>query len=80
MNLHNKTAPLIHLENLSYSYHTPLGETKALENISFMVREISTLPAMPTPTMKAGTGLSLPFTTQKRARGSLCRLPSRERR
>ena len=37
MNLHNKTAPLIHLENLSYSYHTPLGETKALENISFMV-------------------------------------------
>ena len=31
------TSPLLTLENLSYSYHTLSGETKALEHISFTV-------------------------------------------
>lgn len=33
----NTLVPILTLENLSYSYHTLSGETKALENISFQV-------------------------------------------
>ena len=32
-----KTIPLLSLDNLSYSYHTISGETKALDNISFQI-------------------------------------------
>ena len=32
-----KSVPLLSLNNLSYSYHTVTGETKALENISFEI-------------------------------------------
>ena len=33
----NGQQPILMLENVSYSYHTLTGETKALENISFHV-------------------------------------------
>lgn len=33
----NTTTPILTLENLSYSYHTLSGETRALENISFQI-------------------------------------------
>ena len=29
--------PLLELDHISYSYHSLIGETKALENISFSV-------------------------------------------
>ena len=32
-----KPIPLLALNDLSYSYHTPNGETKALENITFQI-------------------------------------------
>ena len=32
-----KTIPLLSLDNLSYSYHTITGETKALDNITFQI-------------------------------------------
>lgn len=37
LNKENPKDPVLTLENISYSYHTLSGETKALENISFNV-------------------------------------------
>ena len=31
--------PILAMKNVSYSYHTPKGETKALSDISFSVEE-----------------------------------------
>ena len=37
MNSNTTKTPLLTMENLSYTYHTLSGETKALENISFQI-------------------------------------------
>ena len=31
--------PLVHLENVSYTFQTPLAETKALDRVSFSVEK-----------------------------------------
>ncbi|MBR5597261.1 MAG: ABC transporter ATP-binding protein [Lachnospiraceae bacterium] len=36
-NIHKQHTPLLSLENLSYSYHTLTGETKALDSLSFQI-------------------------------------------